>query len=445
MSPVLIKAAQFLLSLSFLIILHELGHFVPAKIFKTRVEKFFLFFDVKFALFKKKIGETVYGLGWLPLGGYVKISGMIDESMDKEQMAQPPKPWEFRSKPAWQRLIIMIGGVTVNIVLGFLIHMMVVMVWGTNYAKGDDIKYGFGVSKTLEKYGFQQGDQIISVNGSPLENDVDISKYLFLRDVSTVSVEHPNGTKETITLPEDIGKELFQSEQPMGLAFRFPFRIDSVTQDSPAEKIGLQKGDRISEINEYPIQYQTDLTYALINKVNDDRKAILTYVRDGVQQRQEIVLDEDRKLGIQMTNTDDDAINIRHRDYSFAESISKGIELGYWQLKDYIAQFSYLFTKKGASQIGGFATIGNLFTPKCNWQSFWQNTAFLSIILAFMNILPIPALDGGHVMFLLYEMITGRKPNDKFMEYAQLTGFFILIALLLYANGNDIYRYLFNG
>ncbi|GAA4110807.1 RIP metalloprotease RseP [Aquimarina addita] len=443
MSPFFIKAIQLLLSLSFLIILHELGHFIPAKLFKTRVEKFYLFFDVKFSLFKKKIGETVYGIGWLPLGGYVKIAGMIDESMDKEQMAGPPQPWEFRSKPAWQRLIIMLGGVTVNIILGFLIYMCIVFTWGSSHANGDDITYGFGVTKTLENYGFQQGDKLVSVNGKPLFDDRDIGKYLLLRDVETVTVKHPDGTNQTIQIPEDIGDEIFQSGQMMAMQYRYPFKLDSIVEEGPADKAGLLKTDKILKIGGVPVTYQTDFVYAVNNHRKNDSTAVITYERDGVVKELDLILNEKKQVGVQMTSLEKKPIITHDVEYSFVESISKGFELGYWTLSDYIAQLPFIFTKKGATSVGGFGAIGSIFSDTWHWPSFWANTAFISIVLAFMNILPIPALDGGHVMFLLYEIISGRKPNDKFMEYAQLVGFVLLISLLLFANGNDIYRWIF--
>ncbi len=440
MSPFFIKAIQLLLSLSLLIVLHELGHFIPAKLFKTRVEKFYLFFDVKYSLFKKKIGETVYGIGWLPLGGYVKISGMIDESMDKEQMAGPPQPWEFRSKPAWQRLIIMIGGVTVNIILGFLIYILIIFSWGQYYSKGEDVKYGFGVTKLLEDHGFQQGDRIVSVNGESLFDDTQIDKYLMMRSVQTITVQHPDGTTATLNIPEDIGTQIFKSGQYNAISYRFPFRLDSVTPDGAAGKAGLLKTDKVLSIGGMPIQYQTDFTYALTNRLKNDSIATVSYEREGIVKTTDIVLGKEKKLGVIMISTDKEALKRNHATYDLGESISKGMEYGYWTLRDYIAQFKYVFTKEGATQIGGFAAIGNLFPDQWNWKAFWGTTAFISIVLAFMNILPIPALDGGHVMFLLYEIITGRKPNDKFMEYAQLVGFVILIGLLLFANGNDVYR-----
>lgn len=443
MPEFLIKGAQLLLSLSILVVLHELGHFIPAKLFKTRVEKFYLFFDVKFSLFKKKIGDTVYGIGWLPLGGYVKISGMIDESMDTEQMSLPPQPWEFRSKPAWQRLIIMLGGVTVNFILAFVLFMIMLFVWGTNYSTKDDIKYGFGVAKTLETYGFQQGDKVISVNGEAYEDlSIDINKYIMFREVNNIKVEHPDGTIEDINLPEDIGTQLFEAGDIPALSPRYTFQLDSITPDSPAEKSGLLAGDKIKSINGQPITYYSDLTYQIKN--NTANSLDIEVERDNEIKNLSIVQNEDKTIGIMSKPTDFNYINIRNRDYSLTESISRGFSQGYWEVKDYLAQFQYIFTKKGASQIGGFAAIGNMFPPVWNWHAFWYLTAFLSIMLGVLNLLPIPALDGGHVMFLLYEMVSGRKPGDKFMEYAQMVGFFLLIGLVLFANGNDIFKAIFN-
>jgi regulator of sigma E protease len=438
----LIKAAQLLLSLSILVVLHELGHFIPAKLFKTRVEKFYLFFDVKYSIFKKKIGETVYGIGWLPLGGYVKIAGMIDESMDTEQMEKPPQPWEFRSKPAWQRLIIMLGGVTVNFILAFILYIIILFVWGIDYSKKDDIKYGYGVTKTLEKYGFKQGDKIVSVGDVPFEEVASMNSHLLLREISHVTVEHFDGTIEKISLPEDIGTELFEAGDFPAMTPRHPFKLDSIIPNSSAFKGGLLASDKILSVNGKHIEYLSDLTYAIQYK--DTESITLKVLRDGMEKDLTITPNEDHTIGISTISTDPDFIKLNHREYSLGESISGGAALGYWTIKDYLAQFKYIFTKKGASQVGGFAAIGNMFPSVWNWKAFWAITAFLSIMLAVLNLLPIPALDGGHVVFLLFEMISGRKPNDKFMEYAQMIGFFILIALVLFANGNDIFKAIFD-
>ncbi len=437
MDPFIVKAIQLILSLSLLIILHEMGHFIPAKLFKTRVEKFFLFFDVKFALFKKKIGDTVYGIGWLPLGGYVKISGMIDESMDKEQMAQPPKEWEFRSKPAWQRLIIMLGGVTVNLILGFLIYMMIMFVWGTPVVGPDQMPEGFAVVDDFKDYGFQDGDNILKINGKDFEYTPEVNKYLFMRDVQNITVQHPNGKVQTIEIPEDIGTRMWEQGimQPF-VPINHPV-IDTVVANTAAEKAGLKKGDNIISFNKQEIGYWHEI--APISTENEGKEIEIVFERDGEILSKKIQPDDEGKLGIApITN-----IKVKRKAYGFLGSVKEGFDYGYWTLRDYVYQFKYIFTKKGASQLGGFGAIGGLFPDTWNWFGFWHTTALLSIILAFMNILPIPALDGGHVMFLLYEMVTGRKPNDKFMEIAQMVGFFLLIALVLYANGNDIYRWLF--
>ncbi len=440
MSPFAVKAIQLLLSLSLLIVLHELGHFIPAKIFKTRVEKFYLFFDVKFSLFKKKIGDTVYGIGWLPLGGYVKISGMIDESMDKEQMAQPPQPWEFRSKPTWQRLIIMLGGVTVNIIVGFVIYMGILYVYGRNITTADDLPQGFAVTDQFKEYGFRDGDLILKTNGTPLENMMEINRNIFLRDVSTVEVRHNDGTIETINVPKDAGPISFESGVMEAFSPRQTISLDSVF--GSAEKVGLLASDKIISINGKDVNFVDEMQRVMQADKFAEKEVVI--LRNNSVDTLRITPNDEGFIGIGYSNKElRDQLFKTKIDYTLGESITGGVGYGYNVLTDYIGQFKYLFTKKGATQVGGFGAIGNLFPEVWNWQSFWATTAFISIMLAFMNILPIPALDGGHVMFLLYEMVTGRKPGDKFMEYAQMTGFFILIALVLFANGNDIYRWLF--
>ena len=438
MSPIIIKGIQLLLSLSLLVVLHELGHFIPAKLFKTRVEKFYLFFDVKFALFKKKIGGTEYGIGWLPLGGYVKISGMIDESMDTEQMKLPPEPWEFRSKPAWQRLIIMLGGVIVNLLLGLLIYAMIFYVWGKDTLTYDAVPNGMEVSKLAKSIGFEDGDRIIEVDGVVLDDVLDINRNLFLRSVEEVSIQRANGLKEVISVPEDFGSQMFESGD------LFPFSVlilpEIIIQpDSPAEAAGLMNGDVVLKTNGIPINGYSFLVTHLKEQKYDTLQIELRRGADQIITKK-ILPREDGTIGI---SSADKSVQYTHVDLTFSESIYDGFNYGFWTLHDYAAQFKYVFTKKGASQVGGFATIGNLFPAQWNWRGFWSSTALISIILAFMNILPIPALDGGHVMFLMYEIISGRKPNDRFMEYAQMFGFLLLLAVLLFANGNDIYRAIF--
>tara|TARA_B110000114_G_scaffold43647_1_gene46169 strand:- start:521 stop:1840 length:1320 start_codon:yes stop_codon:yes gene_type:complete len=438
MSPIIIKGIQLLLSLSLLVVLHELGHFIPAKLFKTRVEKFYLFFDVKFALFKKKIGGTEYGIGWLPLGGYVKISGMIDESMDTEQMKLPPEPWEFRSKPAWQRLIIMLGGVIVNLLLGLLIYAMIFYVWGKDTLTYDAVPNGMEVSKLAKSIGFEDGDRIIEVDGVVLNNVLDINRNLFLRSVEEVSIQRANGLKEVISVPEDFGSQMFESEDLRPFFVLIPPAI-IIQPDSPAEAAGLMNGDVVLKTNGIPINGYSFLVTHLKEQKYDTLQIELRRGADQIITKK-ILPREDGTIGI---SSADKSVQYTHVDLTFSESIYDGFNYGFWTLHDYAAQFKYVFTKKGASQVGGFAAIGNLFPAQWNWRGFWSSTALISIILAFMNILPIPALDGGHVMFLMYEIISGRKPNDRFMEYAQMFGFLLLLAVLLLANGNDIYRAIF--
>jgi regulator of sigma E protease len=426
------------MSLSLLIILHELGHFIPARIFKTRVEKFFLFFDVKFALFKKKIGETTYGIGWLPLGGYVKISGMIDESMDTEQMQQPAKPWEFRSKPAWQRLIIMLGGVTVNLILGFLIYIMILFVWGKNTLYTEALPLGLDPSPTAKQIGFETGDQLITVDGKKLDNVLEINKLLFLRSVESVTVKHSNGKTEQLSIPENFGNQMFESGELIPFSPVIPAIIDSILPNSVAAKSGLMPNDKLLSVDDSKISNWTDFKNEMADKSQTYR---MVYERNRRIDTLQITSDKEGKLGVYPQVS---SIQFTNEKLGIMSSIEEGISFGYWTLHDYIAQFKYIFTKKGASQLGGFGAIGNMFPSTWNWKGFWASTALISIILAFMNILPIPALDGGHVMFLAYEIITGRKPNDKFMEYAQMFGFFLLLALVLYANGNDLYRLIFS-
>jgi regulator of sigma E protease len=435
----LIKALQLILSLAILVVLHELGHFIPAKLFKTKVEKFYLFFDWPYSLIKKKIGDTEYGIGVLPLGGYVKIAGMIDESMDTEHLNKDPEPWEFRSKPAWQRLIIMLGGVTVNLILGFAIYMMVTFVWGKDIITSENLKDGFEVNEIMKPYGFSDGDKILKVDGQPFENVVDISKYLFLRDVSTVTVEHVNGKIEKLRIPETIGHIMMESGATNPFSPLVAPVIGEVAPNSLAEKFDFKANDRIVTINDIKLVKWQELSQFLQDASNEELN--FEILRDGSKMQKTIVLDERSELGVYPKMPE---ISFTKINYSLFESFSVGYDKAYWILSDYITQFEYVFTPKGITQLGGFGAIGSIFPPSWDWQRFWESTALLSLILAFMNLLPIPALDGGHVMFLLYEVFSGRKPNDKFMEYAQMTGFLLLVSLVLFANGNDVYRYFFS-
>ena len=434
----LIKAIQFLLSLGIIVILHELGHFIPAKLFKTKVEKFYLFFDYPFALFKKKIGETEYGIGAIPLGGYVKIAGMIDESMDTEHLDKEPEPWEYRSKPAWQRLIIISGGVVVNLILGYAIYMMAAFVWGKTILTNDNLPGGFEVSELIQPYGFKDGDKILQVDGEDLENVIDINKFLFLRDVSVVRVQHYDGTRENISVPEDIGTIMFTNGVMRPFTPLVQPIIDSIIPNSPAENAGLKSGDKIVRVNGNEIIKWQD--FSELVKVNTSSNINIEIERKNEMISNIIPLNKENKIGVTVLLP---KIVPTKVEYSLFESFSEGYNIAYFTLTDYIGQFKYIFTQKGITQLGGFGTIGSLYPATWNWQAFWETTALISIILAFMNALPIPVLDGGHAMFLFYEMLTGRKPNDKIVGYAQMFGFFLLIALVVYANGMDVVRWLF--
>ena len=433
MEVILIKAFQLILSLCILVVLHELGHFIPAKIFGCRVEKFYLFFDWPFSLLKKKVGNTEYGIGVLPLGGYVKISGIIDESFDTDHVKTEPKPWEFRSKPPWQRLIILIGGVTVNLILGFLIYSMVLFVWGKNVITAEDLNSGFTVSESMKKIGFEDGDKILKIDGNDLEDQLQIINILVSRSVDVVEVIRSNESREIINIPENIGLEIISA----GVA---PFApnvnsvIDSVVRGSPADFSDIKKGDIINKVNGTKILSFDE--FEELKQINSDYVE-LELIRNGSQFSTVVPFESmDKLIGI-IIKPD---LNITTKKYGFFESISEGYDEAYWKLNDYISQFGYVFTKEGASQLGGFGTIGSIFPAKWDWKRFWEMTAFLSIILAFMNFLPIPALDGGHIMFVLYEMVSGKKPSDKFLEYAHGAGFILLISLFLYANGMDVIR-----
>jgi len=436
-----IQGGQLLLSLSILIVLHEFGHYLPARWFNTRVEKFYLFFDYKFSLFKKKIKETEWGIGWIPLGGYVKISGMIDESMDKEQMALPPKDYEFRSKPAWQRLIIMIGGIVVNLIVGVVIYVMIMFTWGEEIVEPENVKYGFAVEEHFEQFGFQDGDQILTINGEKPDDVSRIGYDIALHGARDFEVQHSNGETELIALPEDIDMTMFEVGAMRGLEIRVLPIIDTVFKDGIADSAGFKSGDQITAVSNQTITYWDEFKEA----INDSKSKSITatVLRSGREVELALLVDSTGTIGV-MVDSKIDEIK-KKIEYGFLSSIPRGIEAGWVTLSDYAKQFKYVFTTKGATSVGGFGAIGSLFDKEWNWRSFWSNTAFISIILAFMNFLPIPALDGGHIMFLMYEIISGRKPNDKFMEYAQMVGIIFLLALLVYANGNDIYKWITGG
>ncbi|MGE8340432.1 MAG: RIP metalloprotease RseP [Flavobacterium sp.] len=440
---IVIKLSQFLLSLSLLIILHELGHFIPAKLFKTRVEKFYLFFDVKYSLFKKKIGETEYGIGWLPLGGYVKISGMIDESMDKEQMALPPQPWEFRTKPAWQRLIIMLGGVTVNFILAFIIYIGMAFAYGDTYIANADLKDGVAIENpAMLKAGFKTGDKIISIDGKAVENfDSDMNMNVIM--AKHVLIER-NGQQQTITMPTDFVDQLSKTEKGMLIDIRRPFAIGKVTEESANQN--LKAKDLILSLNGQKVKYFDEAKAILAANKGKEISAVV--LRDLKETPLNLKVSPKGTLDVFSGSLDMKSLEklgyykVSKKEYGFFESIPVGLQKGKDQLVGYGKQLKMIFNPetKAYKQVGGFAAIYNIFPSSWSWEVFWSITALLSIMLGVMNLLPIPALDGGHVMFLLYEIISGKKPSDKFLENAQMVGFVLLISLLLFANGNDIYK-----
>lgn len=443
METFLVKALQLILSLSILVLVHEFGHFIFARIFKVRVEKFYLFFDPWFSIFKfkPKNSDTEYGVGWLPLGGYCKISGMIDESMDKEAMAQPPKPYEFRSKPAGQRLMIMVAGVLFNFLLALFIYSMVLFTWGDTFLPLKNVKAGMDYSETFHNVGFQDGDILLKADDTELER---FGEDCFRRVLNAQTVTVLRGGVETvIPIPEDMAQRVMRDKKGFA-SYRFPMVVRELgkteSSESPAAVAGLQPGDSIVSINGIvtPSFYEVGEVLAQ----NKDKDVLVGFYRAGIPQTLTLHTDTAGKMGIYSVSPFDMYQTVT-RKYGFFESFPAGVMLGVNTLKGYVSDMKYVFTKEGASSLGGFGTIGSLFPAEWDWHSFWMKTAFLSIILAFMNILPIPALDGGHVMFLLYEVIARRKPSDKFLEYAQVTGMFLLFALLIYANGNDIFRFFF--
>jgi regulator of sigma E protease len=445
MEDILIKTAQLILSLSILVVLHELGHFIPAKLFNTKVEKFYLFFDPWFSLFKFKRGETEYGIGWLPLGGYVKIAGMIDESMDKEQLAKDPEPWEFRSKPAWQRLIIMVGGVTVNLLLAMFIYAMTLFTWGESYIPNKNLTDGvWCVDSLAYEMGFQTGDKILSVNNKEIEKFNEIVMELLYG--GTVQVVRNNEQIEVPIPGNIIERFIDKKDKPMIFFPRTPFSVNQVPDTSSAYIAGLRAKDLIKSINNMPIKYFDQLKPILDSNAN--QTVAVEIEREGQLLTLNMEVSSDGRLGFAPLIYDFNDMKkagtyeFEVKTYGVIESIPAGINKALNRLDMYVKQFQLILNPStGAYKgIGGFASIGGMFPSVWDWQIFWEMTAFLSVILAFMNILPIPALDGGHVIFLLYEIITKRKPNEKVLEYAQMAGMIILLSLLLFANGNDILR-----
>ncbi len=448
-----IRALQLMMSLSLLVLIHEGGHFLFARLFKTRVEKFCLFFDPWFTLFKfrPRHSETEYGIGWLPLGGYVKIAGMIDESMDLEQMKQPMQPWEFRAKPAWQRLFIMIGGVLFNFLLALFIYSMILFAWGDEYIPVSKAPLGMDYNETAHQAGFRDGDVLLSADGVPFERlggDL-LSAVVDARQVTVLR----QGVETSVYIPEGMMDALL-TDSVRFATFRMPYVVDSLAVGRPGALAGLQVGDSITQLNGEPMAFY-DFREALAARrlaeaklqgdslIRANRTVELTIFRQGKEQLLSLQLDSTYTLGAYAVTDSKRLFPVVNKEYSFLASFPAGIALGVNTLKGYVGQMKYLFSKEGAKQLGGFGTIGSIFPATWDWHQFWYMTAFLSIILAFMNILPIPALDGGHVLFLLYEIVARRKPSDKFMERAQMVGMALLFILLFWANFNDLLRFFF--
>lgn len=454
METFIIKALQLMLALALLVLVHEFGHYLFSRIFGVRVEKFYLFFNPWFTLFKykpkkdePKPGEeekaswrdTEYGIGWLPLGGYCKIAGMIDESMDKEQMAQPEKPWEFRAKPAWQRLLIMIGGVLFNFITAIIIYAGIVYTWGEKFLPFRNATEGMIYSETAHNIGFQDGDIPLFADDTELEY-LSGDAIMAIVDAKQVKVLRNQTDTVTINIPENFiftANEDAENGQSL-MAYRLPVVVYDTQNGMGAIKAGLKRGDRIIGVNNVKTP-SYDLFKAELDN-NKNKTVSLTYLRNGKESTADIEIDGGGKIGITLTPITDiyETITL---DYSLFKSIPRGIEMGIEKLTSYVSQMKYVFTAEGAQSLGGFGALGSIFPETWNWLNFWNITAFLSVILAFMNILPIPALDGGHVLFLLVEIVTRRKPSEKFLEYAQMAGMAFLLLLMLYANANDIYRF----
>ncbi len=455
------QVIALILSLSILIVIHEFGHYLFARLFKTRVEQFYLFFNPKFSIlrakkydgkwhfswFSKKAPEafaqhpekTEWGIGWLPFGGYCSIAGMIDESTTSaDALPAEPQEWEYRSKKAWQRLLIVLGGVIMNFVGAIVIFSTILFVWGKEVLPMQNVTQGYNYTEVALKNGFQNGDIVKAIDGKPINDLKEVVEQVLLESPKTISVKRGDSIVN-FTLPQDFAKQMLVANPKEFATPRFPFIIDNFAIGSLAQQAGLQIGDSITAINDVPTPTFFDFTQEIANKANQE--ITLTYYRNQQACQAKIKLGGDAKIGAVVKNPA--AIYKTEKiDYNVFESIPAGIQVGTETLVNYVKQFKLVFTKEGASQIGGFGAIGSMFPETWNWAIFWNLTAFISIILAFMNILPIPALDGGHVMFTLWEIVTGKKPGDKFMERAQMIGMILLFALLIYANGNDLIKWI---
>lgn len=439
---IIIKILQLILSLSILVVIHEFGHFAAAKIFRTKVEKFYLFFNPWFSLFKFKWGETEYGIGWLPLGGYVKIAGMIDESMDKEQMAKAPQPWEFRSKPAWQRLIIMLGGVIMNVVLAIAIYTVMMATYGEEYLPNASVKYGVQVDSLGRSLGLRNGDKIISLDGNPVDDFMKIPSAIIFDEIKQIEVDR-QGQHINLPISSAFVKEVIDSQNTSFILPRVPVRIVSFTAGSHAKAAGLMTDDWIQAINGASVRFQDQfVAFQDSVKAHKGGSVLLEVQRQGQARHFEVAVPASGLIGIAVGSNLQKDFVLKSHEYNIIEAVPAGAKKAMSTIDNYLKQLKMLFNPelKAYKSVGGFITIGKIFPSTWDWMRFWSLTAFLSIMLAVLNILPIPALDGGHVMFLLYEIIAGRKPSDKFMEYAQMVGMFLLLALLIFANGNDIWK-----
>ncbi len=437
---ILIKALQLILSLSLLVITHEGGHFFFAKLFKVRVEKFYLFFDPWFSLFKFKKGETEYGIGWLPLGGYVKIAGMVDESMDTEQLKQPVQPWEFRAKPAWQRLLIMLGGVMVNAISAPIIFWMILFTWGDSYLPLSEARYGMQFHEVMHQIGFEDGDIVTGIDGRECETLREVSNAVLFNDCHTVDIVRGDSAM-WVTIPDEFYRDILSNDVKYLMTMRMPIVVDTVMPDGGAAVAGMMRGDSIVGVGEKAVSTFDAFRAELVNY--KDTTVEIAFVRNGEVDTLSVRANADGLVGIGGYGPEH-WFTVKTREYGFFEACPAGIAKGYDLLVNYLKQIPMIFSKEGATKVGGFGTIGSMFPAQWDWESFWFNTAFLAIILAVMNILPIPALDGGHVLFLLVEIITRRKPSDKFLEYAQTVGMMLLLALVIWANFNDVIRAFFS-
>lgn len=448
-------------SLSILVFVHELGHYAFARLFKTRVDKFYLFFNPWFSLVRaKKVGgkwkfsffstrapkswaehpeTTEWGIGWLPLGGYCSIAGMVDETTKATELATEMQDWEFRAKPAWQRLFIIVGGVLVNFITALVLYIAIFFTWGESFIPLENAKYGMQFAEVAQKIGFQNGDKIIAIDGEKISRTEDFVNGILINNVKNATVER-NGEKVDIAIPDDFTEQVLASQTKSFCYFDMPFVVDKPSDGGPAAAAGFQNGDSLVAVNDSTIFSFFD--FQKIFAENSGKAVIISYFRGDSCYQKEVTLTEDGKIGI-YPYAYDHFFAVETAEYGILESVPKGIVKGCNLLVDYVKQMKYVFTKEGASQIGGFGTIGSIFPKEWDWERFWAMTAFLSVILAFMNFLPIPALDGGYILFILVEMITRRKPSDKFIGYANTIGFMLLLALLIYANGMDIFRAFF--